>query len=66
MACPREHVPEKVKDGSNGLEERVNATEEETKRGEEPEPEFLWRQYSLWLDVYKFHMDSLLKANTFY
>jgi hypothetical protein len=48
------------------LKEMVNATEEETKRGGEPEPEFLWRQYSLWLDFYKFHMDLLLKANTFF
>ena len=48
------------------LQEMVNATEEETKRGGEPEPEFLWRQYSLWMDFYKFHMDLLLKANTFF
>src|SRR3982751_4408128 len=48
------------------LEERVNGAEEEMKRGVEPEREFLWRQYSLWIDLYKFHMELLLKANTFF
>jgi hypothetical protein len=28
--------------------------------------ELLWRQYNLWLDLYKFHMDLVLKANAFF
>src|SRR2546421_201779 len=28
--------------------------------------ELLWRQYNLWLDLYKFHMDLILKANAFF
>ena len=28
--------------------------------------ELLWRQYSLWLDLYKFHLDIVLKANAFF
>lgn len=28
--------------------------------------ELLWRQYNLWLDLYKFHLDLVLKANAFF
>jgi hypothetical protein len=28
--------------------------------------ELLWRQYNLWVDIYKFHMDLVLKANAFF
>ncbi|WP_414543806.1 hypothetical protein [Nostoc sp. CCY0012] len=28
--------------------------------------EFLWKQYSLWIDLYKFYLDSAFKANAFF
>jgi hypothetical protein len=28
--------------------------------------EYLWRQYNLWIELYKFHMELVLKASGFY
>lgn len=33
---------------------------------EELDRELVWRQYNLWIDLYKFHMELLLKANAFF
>lgn len=48
------------------LQEREQGTAGERSRQGEPDPEFVWRQYSLWIDFYKFHMELLLKVNTFF
>ena len=48
------------------LREREQGTAGDGSRQGEPDPEFVWRQYNLWIDLYKFHMELLLKANTFF
>jgi hypothetical protein len=48
------------------LQERKKDTAGAGKRPGEPDLEFVWRQYSLWIDLYKFHTELLLKANAFF
>jgi hypothetical protein len=49
------------------VEEPFDADLGESTESTEPgEREYLWRQYNVWIDLYKFHMELVLKAIAFY
>ncbi|MEH2045704.1 hypothetical protein [Nostoc sp.] len=37
-----------------------------TTKFQRQDPEMLWKQYILWIDLYKYYLDSAFKANVFF